>query len=253
MMLQGMLPKMPCNTKMLKDGIVRKRSTAMSSCPTVVQAPVLELSGFSDFLGGSTMHLAKIAATAYVRTPVTKNRTRQPASRAMKMFATLPPISVVTSIPNMKKLCNCPKILPRCCSGVASATRPMLTGFREARKKPHIARRKTRGSIEDTRDMTVTAEPTPMQPHDRMVRRDSTCRSARIPQKGAAKLAKIIWAVVRMAISWRVSSMSLCKAKRQVLRSCESTPSTVYAAARQKNVFLLSALFASACTPGVSC
>ena len=142
-------------------------------------------------------------------------------------------------MPKRRALCTRPKILPRRLSEVRSAMRPLQTGRSEAKKKPLMPRRSTMTKKFGTKAKMATARPSPKAPMKRMCFFFRVPRSARIPQKGAARLVSTICTVVRMAKCPRLRPRSRCRANWHAGTSCVSRPSKALTQHSQKRMSVL--------------
>ena len=142
-------------------------------------------------------------------------------------------------MPTSRALCTRPKILPRLLSLVRSAIKPLQTGRREAKKKPLMPRKNIITQKFGTKAKMVMATPSPMAPSIRMVFLFKVPRSARIPQKGAAKFVRTICTVNRTAKWPSCNPKSRCKANWQAGTNWVSIPSRALTQHSQKRMRVL--------------
>mmetsp|Transcript_80002 Transcript_80002/g.259333 ORF Transcript_80002/g.259333 Transcript_80002/m.259333 type:complete len:200 (-) Transcript_80002:359-958(-) len=189
MTLQGMVPKMPCLIMMQKVGFLKNCSKLFTSATTAWQ-PLSSLwlaCAAASSRGGSTMKKVTSPDTITEIIPTSTKATRQPWKPRIFSGAIGTTVIVVTNIPISSADCTLPKILPRCFSAVTSATMPLEMGRRAASSTPFRALSKIIGIISVTKANRMVTRPWPMEPSSKTVRRCRMPRSAKMPQKGAAK------------------------------------------------------------------
>mmetsp|Transcript_80007 Transcript_80007/g.259353 ORF Transcript_80007/g.259353 Transcript_80007/m.259353 type:complete len:200 (-) Transcript_80007:359-958(-) len=191
MTLQGMVPKMPCMIMTQKVGILKNCSKLFTSATTAWQpffSPWAACTAASS-LGGSTMKTVTSPDTITEIIPTNTKATRQPWKPKTLSGAIGTTVMVVTNMPSSSADCTMLKILPRCFPADTSAMMPLEMGRSDASSTPFSALIKIIGIRSVTKAKRMVTRPWPMVPINKIVRRCRRPRSARMPQKGAAKFA----------------------------------------------------------------
>mmetsp|Transcript_37072 Transcript_37072/g.105274 ORF Transcript_37072/g.105274 Transcript_37072/m.105274 type:complete len:200 (+) Transcript_37072:1159-1758(+) len=191
MTLQGMVPKMPCMIMTQKVGILKNCSKLFTSATTAWQpffSPWAACTEASS-RGGSTMKTVTSPDTITEIIPTNTKATRQPWKPKTLSGAIGTTVMVVTNMPSSSADCTMLKILPRCFPADTSAMMPLEMGRSAASSTPLSALSKIIGIMSVTKAKRMVTRPWPMAPSNKIVRRCRMPRSARIPQKGAAKFA----------------------------------------------------------------
>mmetsp|Transcript_49840 Transcript_49840/g.138449 ORF Transcript_49840/g.138449 Transcript_49840/m.138449 type:complete len:206 (-) Transcript_49840:337-954(-) len=202
MTVHGIVPKMPCMIITQKVGMERNLHKSLISSKIAQRALQRRPSACDESLGasrtgGSCKNLPMMQPTAIARTPMMPKATRQPFSPKMVFLDILPTIMVDRNIPTSREHCTRPKILPRRPSDVTSAMMPLEIGLRAANSEPTTARRTIMAQSDVVVARAMVTRPWPKEPMTRMDRRRKMRRSARMPQRGAARLMHTPCATVR--------------------------------------------------------
>mmetsp|Transcript_48419 Transcript_48419/g.122129 ORF Transcript_48419/g.122129 Transcript_48419/m.122129 type:complete len:239 (+) Transcript_48419:1204-1920(+) len=226
MTVHGMVPKMPCMIITQKVGILKKRKRLPISEATAAQPPCpLDALSHTSARGGSCMKAVTKTDTTTETKPTMTKATRQPWKPMTISVAIGTTVMVVTNMPRSKADWIRPKIFPRFESPVRSATMPFEIGLSAASNAPFSARKNTIGKMSVTKANKIVTTPWPKAPTSNIVRRFKMPRSAKIPQKGAAKFASTICETVMYEMSMSAMPMSSCRAFMEAPSSCVSAPS----------------------------
>mmetsp|Transcript_18304 Transcript_18304/g.51775 ORF Transcript_18304/g.51775 Transcript_18304/m.51775 type:complete len:208 (-) Transcript_18304:386-1009(-) len=204
MMVQGIVPKMPCTTITQNVGMVRKLQRSLNSSSSTAPQSSLDLPCPDELepdrfrgCGGSCIRQATRADTSIASTPTMPKAMRQPWMPRIVFLERFPTSMVDRNMPTSRAHCALPKILPLLRSEVASAMMPLEIGLRDASSAPMTARTAIMGQSDVWKARPTVAAPCPNEPTARIVFLLSTPLSARMPQRGAATLMQTPCATAR--------------------------------------------------------
>mmetsp|Transcript_8005 Transcript_8005/g.17305 ORF Transcript_8005/g.17305 Transcript_8005/m.17305 type:complete len:288 (+) Transcript_8005:614-1477(+) len=200
----GTDPKRPCRTITVKVGSLKRLERRLTSERIKPQPLPVLLSAFSieasfslvplaalvpspePSRGGSSIEHPTSTASNNEHRPTALKTTRQPCILRMLLVDSGVATRATTAMPACTENWSRPRIRPRRCSAVMSATRPCDTGFKQANSEPLTARSTIMLLKEFTTARRIVTRPQPTQPMVRIVRRVAMPRSAMMPQTGAA-------------------------------------------------------------------